>query len=245
MNIKYALLISLLSGLTTMIGLLFTYIKLDNDKLNKYITLMLSFSFGIMILISIYDLLPKSLIYIIKQKKLLYYLIIILVYIILFYAIKILNKINNKYNSLYKVGVVSLIVLLLHNIPEGIITFLSSINDIDIGYKIVLAIAMHNIPEGITIALPIYYGTKKRVKSVVALIIASLAEPFGAIITYLFLYKYVNQSILSIIYILVGLLMITLSVEQIFPEALSYKKNKYIVIGVLISIVVFFLQTII
>ena len=50
-----------------------------------------------------------------------------------------------------------------------------------------MAIALHNIPEGIAISIPIYYATKSKVKALYYTFISALSEPFGALITYLFL----------------------------------------------------------
>lgn len=55
-----------------------------------------------------------------------------------------------------------MVVLIMHNLPEGVITFISSYKDLNLGIKIVVAIALHNFPEGIAIIVPIYYATKSR-----------------------------------------------------------------------------------
>ena len=60
--------------------------------------------------------------------------------------------------KLYKVGFISMIAIILHNIPEGIATFVATNSDITLGISLAIAIAMHNIPEGISISVPIYYS---------------------------------------------------------------------------------------
>ena len=52
-----------------------------------------------------------------------------------------------------------------------------------LGISICIAIALHNIPEGISIAIPIYYSSKSKKKTILYTFIASLSEPFGAILT--------------------------------------------------------------
>ena len=39
---------------------------------------------------------------------------------------------------------------------EGIATFMSAYQDMNLGMKLAIAITLHNIPEGISIAVPIY-----------------------------------------------------------------------------------------
>ena len=109
---------------------------------------------------------------------------------------------DNK--GLYKVGIISMLAIILHNIPEGIATYMASNTDIKVGISLTLAIALHNIPEGISISIPIYYSTKNRLKAIGYTMISALSEPFGAIITYLFLQKYINNTIMGFLFAVIA-----------------------------------------
>ena len=126
--------------------------------------------------------------------------------------------------------------LLLHNFPEGIATFMSSYKDISLGISLGIAIMMHNIPEGISISVPIYYSTGSKRRGVVYSFISGIAEPIGALLTYLLLKNYITDLSLSIVLILVAGIMITLSINELLPEAIRYKKDKYIIIGLVVGI---------
>ena len=132
----------------------------------------------------------------------------------------------------------------MHNLPEGVITFLTSENDLNLGIKIALAITLHNIPEGICIAVPIYYSTKSWGRAVKTTLISGLSEPLGAILAYFFLYKYITTDILNIIFILVAGIMISLAINEILKESIKYseKNNKYIYIGMFIGIIFFIIS---
>ena len=117
--------------------------------------------------------------------------------------------------------------------PEGIITFLSSSQDTFLGIKLCIAIMLHNIPEGIAIAVPIYYGSKSKIKAIMMTLISGLSEPLGAILTYFIFKDYITPNTLSIILLLVGAIMITLSINKLFPEAEKLKEPKYIMIGII------------
>ena len=67
-----------------------------------------------------------------------------------------------------------MIAIILHNIPEGIATYLSGEFNYKLGLSLTIAIALHNIPEGISIALPIYYGTKSRGKALIYTLASAL-----------------------------------------------------------------------
>ena len=245
-NFYYAFLISTIAGLSTMLGCLFIFIKVKN--INRFLSISLSFSAMVMMLISIFDLIPHSFFYLLLKHKFNGLILSIVVFIIGILLIKfsnyIINRLEEKGSSLYKLGIISAIVLMLHNIPEGIITFLTSSNDLKLGLKVAIAITLHNIPEGICIGVPIYYSTHKVGKAIKTTLISGLSEPLGAILAYLFLYKYINNTILNVIFILVAGIMISLAINDILKESLKYsnKNNKYIYVGFIIGIIFFIIS---
>ncbi len=245
----YAFLISTLAGLSTLIGCIFIFLRVKN--INNFLSISLSFSAIVMIFISIFDLIPDSFFYLFikyKYKGILISILSFLLGVILIkFSNKILTKMENNGSSLYKVGIVSAIVLMLHNIPEGIITFLTSGVDHNLGLKIAIAIMLHNIPEGICIAIPIYYSTYSIKKAVKSTLISGLSEPFGALLAFLFLSKFFTSEILSIILIFVAGIMISLAINEILKEAIKYssKKNKYIYIGIFLGIIFFLISMLI
>ncbi len=150
------------------------------------------------------------------------------------YLHKLMNKTEAK-NDLYKLGILNMLALILHNFPEGIATFMSSYKDMELGIKLAIAIAFHNIPEGISIAVPIYYATNSKKNAILKTFLSGIAEPIGAIIAYIFLSKYITDTLISIILLLVGGIMITLAIEVIFPKAKKYNLNKYLYLGLIIG----------
>ena len=245
-NFYYAFLISTIAGLSTMLGCLFIFIKVKN--INRFLSISLSFSAMVMILISIFDLIPHSFFYLVLKYKYFGLFLSIIIFFLGIILIKlsdsIINRLEEKGSSLYKLGIISAIVLMLHNIPEGIITFLTSSNDLKIGLKVAIAITLHNIPEGICIGVPIYYSTHKIGKAIKTTLVSGLSEPLGAILAYLFLYKYISDTILNIIFILVAGIMISLSINDILKESIKYsnKNNKYIYLGFLVGIIFFLIS---
>ena len=230
LNTLNAFLISTLAGMSTLLGGIIIFFKIDKNKINKFITFCLSFSIAIMIGISITDLIPSSLFTILLEYKITKALITIFLSLTLgSISVFIINKlIKDNNDSLYKLGILSMIALLLHNFPEGIATFIGSVQDINLGLKLSLAIMFHNIPEGISIAVPIYYATKSKKKALTTTLLSGLAEPMGALIAYLFLKNYITNTMISIVLLFVAGIMITLSIEEMLPKALSYKENKHI-----------------
>ena len=241
MEIIGALLVSTIAGLSTILGSFVIFFKWKEQNINKFITASLSFSLAIMIGISITDLIPESTYILISNYKigkgiLISFISFIIGIILVKYLHKLMNKTEAK-NDLYKLGILNMLALILHNFPEGIATFMSSYKDIELGLKLGLAIAFHNIPEGISIAVPIYYATRSKKNAIFKTFLSGIAEPIGAIIAYIFLSKYITDELISMILLLVGGIMITLAIEVIFPKAKKYNLNKYLYLGLLIGAV--------
>lgn len=244
------LLISTLAGLSTLIGALLTFLNIKKNQYNKFITFCLAFSISIMIGISIFDLIPESFFQYFSVYGMSKSIILLLVAFIISYifitTLSMLIKKEGKKEDLYRLGILNMIVLIFHNLPEGIATFLSSYQDLALGIKLAFAIMLHNIPEGISIAIPIYYSTGNRRLALKNALISGMAEPLGAVLAFIFLKRFISEMMISVILIVVAGLMITLSIQELFPQALKYKENKVLYLGlffglllVLINILIF------
>ena len=145
-------LLTIIAGFSTLLGTIFIFLNINKEKLIKY---ALAFAAGVMISVSLNDLIPESLNYIIKtmnkNESFVLVLIFILIGIIITYTIDTIipeTKLENK--KLYRVGIFSALAIVIHNLPEGIITYLSSTENLILGISLTIAIALHNIPDGLT-----------------------------------------------------------------------------------------------
>ena len=240
-NIKIAFLLTSLAGLSTLIGIIPIFFKVKNK--NNIICSSLAFASSVMLSISILDLIPESFHLLKKPNDL---LTIILIFISIIIGIIISNTIDKQIekkeqNLLYKVGLISMIAIIIHNIPEGIITFISTTKDIKLGLTLTIAIALHNIPEGISISIPIYYSTNSKLKAFLYTSLSGLSELLGAIITYLLLSKLINNTILGILLSITAGIMIHISLTELLPSSLNYHNIKltkfFFLLGILLIII--------
>ena len=250
-NTMLAFVLTILAGLSTMIGTIAIFIKKKDH--NKIVLSSLAFAAGVMITVSITDLIPES-IFLLR-----YYLSTFSTILISFFGI-VLGVIismlidyylpdrpisNTKDKSLFKVGIISMIAIILHNIPEGIATFVATNSNVSLGISLAVAIAMHNIPEGISISVPIYYSTGSRRKALLYTFISALSEPFGAVITFLFLKNIMNDLILGILFSVIAGIMLQISFCELLPSAKKYNNVKYFILffllGVMFMLFKFFL----
>lgn len=234
-----AFLISTIAGMSTLLGGIVIFFNIREDKINKFITFCLTLSISVMIGISITDLIPTSFFNVMLNYKLLVGISIIIVAFSLgIISVSVINRLmNNNSNSLYKLGILSMLALMLHNFPEGIATFIGSVKDTNLGIKLSLAIMFHNIPEGISIAVPIYYATGSKKKALFNTFLSGIAEPLGAFFAFILFKNYVNDLMISIVLLFVAGIMITLSINEMLPKALSYKENNFIYFGLIIGII--------
>lgn len=244
-----AFVLTFIAGFSTMLGTIFIFIKSRNH--DKIILSSLAFAAGVMITVSITDLVPESISLLNDNLKGTSTIIISFLSVILGVIISMLidyylpdkPTYNVKDKGLYKVGFISMIAIILHNIPEGIATFIATSSDIILGISLAIAIAMHNIPEGISISVPIYYSTNSKSKALLYTGVSALSEPFGAILAYLFLRNIMNDIILGILFSLIAGIMLQISFCELIPTARKYNYKKYFylffVIGIIFMLIKF------
>ena len=108
---------------------------------------------------------------------------------------KINNQVNKSITSkikIYRSGILIALTMAVHNFPEGIVTFIGSINDLSFGLVIGLAIALHNIPEGMAISVPIYYASGSKRKAFFYSALSGFTEPLGALFCYFVINSYLR-----------------------------------------------------
>lgn len=236
-------LLTFLASISTLFGSFLIFIKKKTDNI---IICSLAFAAGVMITVSITDLIPESYNLLTSIYNNFYSILLILIFINIGIIISMtIDKYLPNNNDLYRVGIVSMIAIILHNVPEGVITFITSSKDITLGITLALAIAAHNIPEGITISLPIYYATGSRKKALFYTFISGISEFFGAIIAFLFLKPFVNNTNLGLLFSIIAGIMIHISFYELLPLSFKYKKNKlsilFLLLGSLFIIITHFI----
>ena len=226
--------ITFLASFSTMLGALPIFIK----KNKNIIIFALGFAGGVMISVSLFDLVKESFV-LLNQK---YNYIGTVLYILLFINVGIIiSSVFKSFipdnNLLYRVGIISMLAIIMHNIPEGIITYITSKNNLKLGVTLAIAIALHNIPEGITIALPIYYATNKKRRAVVYTFISGFSEFFGAIFAFIFLNSFINNIILGYLYSAIAGIMLYISCTELIPTSLRQKNTNISIFSCLLGVI--------
>ncbi len=141
---------------------------------------------------------------------------------------------------LLRVGFFTALVIAIHNFPEGIAVFITSISDVYLGLAIFVAVAIHNIPEGIAVSVPIYHATGSRKKAFWYSFLSGLAEPLGALIAYFIIIPFFGLSnfVLGIIFAATAGIMVFLSLDELLPAAREYGEHHLSIYGLIAGMAV-------
>ena len=234
-NNLYSVFLTSLAGISTTLGYFVIYFRGNKNKIIMY---SLSLASGVMICISLIDLIPSSFNYL-NHFFIIFKILIISLFIVFgFFLSSFFDKHVNINDSLYRIGIISIVGIILHNIPEGIITFMVSNVNHDLGLKLALAIAIHNIPEGISIAIPIFYSTKNKFKTFLLTFISGISELLGGLVCLIFFKNGISDLLLGIIFAIISGIMINIGIS-LFMESRRYSSKSFLgfIIGFIIMII--------
>lgn len=240
-----ALLLSTLAGLSTLLGaVVVIFTKGKNEKL---ISASLGFAAGVMISVSFTDLYPNALDMFGQTQSDAVSVLLTVAFLILglLFALMLDSFVPHEANAqtggkehkdLYRVGFVSMLAILLHNLPEGMATFMAGYSDMTLGISIAVAIAMHNIPEGIAVALPLYYATGKKSVAFKYTFLSGIAEPVGALLAFLVLKPFITPFVLGAVFALISGIMVYISIEELIPSSRQYGHERLALFSTLAGI---------
>lgn len=245
-NVGIAFLLTLLAGLATAIGGGIAFIvKPDNLKA---LSVALGFSAGVMIFLSLTEIIPTASetlsAYFPNSKDWLVYasfIIGIVIAVLIDYFLpdhidqeEVLHPDDpcQHNHKIKKAGLFTAIAICVHNFPEGMATFLSTTQSLQLGVSVAIAIAIHNIPEGIAVAMPIYHITGKKRYAMLYASLSGLTEPLGAFIG-LFLLRFLfPQMFVGFLMAGVAGIMIYISFDTLLPLAKEYGDWHLSMIGI-------------
>ena len=259
--VLFAFVVTVGAGLATLVGASLALFARHTNR--KFLAVSLGFSAGVMIYVSFVEIIPKAISFLSPEygegwspgvmaiaflggltgMALLYRLIPNLEHPSLDDAHTSVSLedpalVSQMDKSLLRAGIGVALAITLHNFPEGMATFFLTLEDPQVGLAVGAAIAIHNIPEGIAVAIPLYYATKSRAKAFGFGALSGLAEPLGAILGYLVLRPFINDTILGITFAAVAGIMVYISIDSLLPAARQYGSGQLAIYGVIAGMAV-------
>ncbi|OGX16885.1 MAG: hypothetical protein A3K83_04055 [Omnitrophica WOR_2 bacterium RBG_13_44_8b] len=241
------LLLSFLAGLFTVMGSLITFFIRDFKR--SYLQFSLGLSSGVMIYVSFVELLAAAIKVIGPLKANFAFFSGIILFMLIDFLIpheyieeRIRTDTHDK--KLMAAGIFTTLGIAIHNFPEGIAVFMSSLVSIKLGIVLAIAIALHNIPEGIAVAMPIFYATKSKRKAFWYSFLSGFAEPAGAVIALLLLMPFLGPSVLSLCLAFVAGIMVFISFDELLPLSCEGEGYHISISGVIIGMLIMALSLI-
>ena len=109
-----------------------------------------------------------------------------------------------------------IIALLLHNIIEGLATGVIAAGDLHLGLSMAVGIAIHNIPIGATLAISVMSSGKKKSRAVLTSTLVGLSQPVGALVGMLFA---ISGTLLDLCTALVAGIILFIAFDELWPAA--------------------------
>jgi ZIP family zinc transporter len=201
-----AITLSLIAGLSTGIGGFIVMFFGSPSK--RTIGAMLGFASGVMLFVSFVHLIPETAEKIGIQTTIAAFLSGLVFFHFIVKLIpepdptKFLAKTDNKEKNpkntidakLLMTGLVVATGMSLHNFPEGMAVYLSTLKHYNLGLAIAIAIGLHNIPEGMAVAVTMYAATRSKWQALKWSFLSGLCEPLGAIMFGLLFYGWISEN---------------------------------------------------
>lgn len=139
------------------------------------------------------------------------------------------DSIQEESKKLLRMSINTALAIGLHNFPEGLATFVATLNEPKVGFVLALAIAIHNIPEGLCVAMPIYYATGKRWRAFGWGMVSGVSEPIAALLGYAVLAKLFSDVVYAVLFGMVSGMMVIISARELLPTAHRYDPQDQVV----------------
>ncbi|ETP02171.1 hypothetical protein F441_20728, partial [Phytophthora nicotianae CJ01A1] len=134
--------------------------------------------------------------------------------------------------ALQRMGVLSALAIGIHNLPEGIATYVGAIQNSSVGFSLAVGIGLHNIPEGIAVAAPIYFATGSRWRGIMWCAISAVAEPIGGLIAWLAIGDGMDPVSEGVLFGIVCGIMVCICVKELIPTSYKFAKDKTHIVAV-------------
>ncbi len=258
-TILFAFGLTLFAGLSTGIGSAIAFFAKKTNT--RFLSVSLGFSAGVMIYVSMVELFAEAkstLTLALGDKK--GYLLTVIGFFAGMLLIALIDKLvpsvenphqmykleemdeKNSPAKLLRMGLFTALAVAIHNFPEGLATFVSSLQEVSVAIPIAIAVAIHNIPEGIAVSVPVYYATQDKKKAFIYSFLSGLSEPVGALIGYLVLMPFINGPAfdisLGIIFAGVAGIMVYISLDELLPSAEEYGEHHLSIYGLVAGMAV-------
>lgn len=236
--------LTLLAGISILIGALIVFLLKNNKKLTDF---SISMAVGVMVTLLIFEMIPES--FELLSEKFPFSTNIIIVIALALIGILILKildlfipdhdhdeNVSNK--NLFHIGLVSSIALILHNLIEGMAVYSTAMTDQSLGVLLTIGISLHNIPLGIMVTSTLYKANNSKKKTVLVLLAIALSTLVGGLLMFA-LANVINDVVRGILLSITLGMLIYIILFELLSEMITIKDKKITFLGLAVGIITF------
>lgn len=150
---------------------------------------------------------------------------------------KLLAVAQQQKEQYRRAGMMTSIAIAIHNFPEGLALFVSSLQGMETGIILSIGIILHNLPEGVAIAAPVYYATGSKLQAFKWTAISGAAQPLGAAVGWAAVSGGLSYALQASLYAVVAGMLVCIAAKELLPGAYRFDpKGKYFVLSFFVGI---------
>lgn len=154
---------------------------------------------------------------------------------------------NRSRSNLFIAGLVMMIAIALHNLPEGMVIGASYAIEENLtanlftgsGFIMAIVIGLHNVPEGMAVSVPLISGGMGKIKAVLLTALSGLPTVFGALLGYALGGINAIMLVLSLGFASGAMLYVVFG--ELLPESILMWKSKLPALSLFIGVLAGFL----
>ena len=141
-----------------------------------------------------------------------------------------------------RISLVTTAVMVLHNLPEGMLTIFSGAADAEFGLKMAIAVALHNIPEGVVVASGVMFVTASRRQALWHSFMAGASEFAGGIMAAVLLGGMADTVFTAAVLGVVSGIMVQTSLCELAPAGVKLSGYRHTFCGIAAGAAVIYLS---
>jgi ZIP family zinc transporter len=148
------------------------------------------------------------------------------------------DKSSISKEDIHKLGILSALGIAVHNFPEGLVTFTSTLQSVELGIVLAIAVGLHNIPEGLSVSIPIVTATGDKWYAFRLGLLSGLAEPVGALVAAIVLFQFLTPAVIGASLAFVAGIMVFISFDELLPAAKNADESHLISFGIIAGMII-------
>ena len=238
----YAVLLCAVASLSTAVGGII--VVLYPNVSAKSLCFSQRFAAGVMVGISFAEMLPNCYGGLVKKMSGTRAALVLLLFVIIGWIISVIIGRLAVYgckeedtSNLKRVCLITTAIIVLHNLPEGMLTSISALGEASFGLHVALAVALHNIPEGIAVASSGLYLTNSKFKAFMQSFGAGLAELVGGVTALFILHRFITAELLQAMLAIISGIMLQVSFCELLPSGSKLHSSKCVFTGLFAGVI--------